>query len=343
MPVSLKARQKKIDRLQQAGQPFFLSKRYILPEGKITWDKGGIDMRVRMVQGHGSAARQPKKEQRKDGRRQLKQLMVCVVLFLTVFVGKGAFPERVAQVGPQLLGVIRANTDFRAAFAALGSTMTQGEHLLTGLEQFCVTVFGVQQEQPSVSGENAPVQVLQPEPLVTEEPVPEPQPEPEQPNYRVGDVVETIAVAGQELPEQYTYDKLYLGGMETADPVVGTLTSAFGYRDHPTIGTYAVHGGVDIGAAKGTAVRAFADATVEFVGESADFGLYLQLKHENDVSTFYSHCDSIGVKKGERVAVGQQVAQVGSTGKSTGPHLHFEIHLGDMRLDPMHYITLREQ
>lgn len=300
-------------------------------------------MRVRMVRGSSTSARQPKKEQGKDGRRQLTQLMVCVVLFLTVFIGKGAFPERVAQVGPQLLGVIRANTDFRAAFAALGSTMTQGEDLMDGLEQFCVTVFGVQQEQPSVSSENAPVQVLQPEPLVTEKPVPEPQPEPEQPDYQVGDVVETIAVAGQELPEQYTYDKLYLGGMETADPVAGTLTSAFGYRDHPTIGTYAVHGGVDIGAAKGTPVRAFADATVEFVGESADFGLYLQLKHENGVSTFYSHCDSIGVKKGEQVKAGQQVAQVGSTGKSTGPHLHFEIHLGDMRLDPMHYITLQER
>ncbi len=339
----MKARQKKIDRLQRAGRPLFLSKRYILPEGKITWDKGGMDMRVRMVRGNSTSTRQPKKEQGKDGRRQLTQLMVCVVLFLTVFIGKGAFPERVAQVGPQLLGVIRANTDFRAAFAALGSTMTQGEDLMDGLEQFCVTVFGVQQEQPSVSSENVPVQVLQPEPLVTEEPVPEPQPEPESPDYRVGDIVETIAVAGQELPEQYTYDKLYLGGMETADPVAGTLTSAFGYRDHPTIGTYAVHGGVDIGAAKGTPVRAFADATVEFVGESADFGLYLQLKHENGVSTFYSHCDSIGVKKGEQVKAGQQVAQVGSTGKSTGPHLHFEIHLGDMRLDPMHYITLQER
>lgn len=300
-------------------------------------------MRVRMARGNSPAARQPKKERGKDGRRQLVQLVVCAVLFLTVFVGKGAFPERVAQVGPQLLRVIRANTDFRAAFAALGSTMTQGEDLLDGLEQFCVTVFGVQQEQPSVSDENVPVQVLQPEPIRMEEPVSDQQPEPELPNYQVGDVVETIAVTGQELPEHYTYDKLYLGGMETADPVVGTLTSAFGYRDHPTIGTYAVHGGVDIGAAKGTAVRAFADATVEFVGENEDFGLYLQLKHENDISTFYSHCDSIGVKKGEQVTVGQQVAQVGSTGKSTGPHLHFEVHLGNMRLDPMHYITLQEQ
>lgn len=295
-------------------------------------------MRVRMSETSPAAGRRGN-EAKKEGGRQLTQLVVCVVLFFAVFLGKGAFPERVAQVGPQLLGVIERNVDFRAAFAALGGTMTDEKDLLEGLEQFCVTVFGVQQES-----EDVPVQVLQPEPVRLEEPEPEPQTqtEPEPPAYQVGDVVETFAVEGQELPENYTYNKLYLGELETADPVQGKLTSAFGYRDHPTIGTYAVHGGVDIGAAKGTAVRAFADATVEFVGENDDFGLYLQLRHENELSTFYSHCDSISVKKGEQVKAGQQVAQVGSTGKSTGPHLHFEVRLGDVRLDPMHYITLRE-
>lgn len=300
-------------------------------------------MRVRLNE-TGSAVKRRGNDVKRDRGRQLTQLVVCTVLFLVLYIGKGAFPERVAQVGPQLLGVIRANTDFRAAFAALGSTMTDGEDLLDGLGQFCVTVFGVQ-EQPSASGADMPVQVLQPEPVRMEDPVSEPPVElpPElPPQHQVGDIVETIAVEGQELPENYTYDKLYLGAMKTMDPVEGKLTSAFGYRDHPTIGTYAVHGGVDIGTAMGTAVRAFADATVEFVGESDDFGLYLRLKHENDVSTFYSHCQSIQVEKGEQVEVGQQVAQVGSTGKSTGPHLHFEVRLGEVRLDPMHYIDLTE-
>lgn len=295
-------------------------------------------MRVRLSE-TSPAAKRRDKAVKKEGSRQLTQLIVCVVLFFTVFIGKGAFPERVAQVGPQLLGVIRRNVDFRAAFAALGGTVTDGQDLLEGLEQFCVTVFGIRQEP-----EEEPVQVLRPEPVRMEEPEPEPQtePQPEPPRFQVGDVVETFAAEGQELPENYTYNKLYLGELETADPAEGKLTSAFGYRDHPTIGTYAVHGGVDIGAAKGSAVRAFADATVEFVGESEDFGLYLQLKHENEVSTFYSHCESISVKKGERVKAGQTVAKVGSTGKSTGPHLHFEVRLGRVRLDPMHYIRLAE-
>lgn len=300
-------------------------------------------MRVRLNE-TSSAVKHRGGDVKRDRGRQLTQLVVCTVLFLVLYIGKGAFPERVAQVGPQLLGVLRTNTDFRGAFAALGSTMSEGEHLLEGLEQFCVAVFGVQ-EQSSASGEDVPVQVLQPEPVRMEDPVSEPPVElpPElPPQHQVGDIIETIAVEGQELPENYTYDKLYLGAMKTMGPVEGQLTSAFGYRDHPTIGTYAVHGGVDIGAAKGTAVRAFADATVEFVGESEDFGLYLQLKHENAVSTFYSHCESISVKEGDQVKAGQQIAQVGSTGKSTGPHLHFEVRLGEVRLDPMHYIDLTQ-
>lgn len=297
-------------------------------------------MRIRMDQRRQTAAKHS--ETKSEGKGQLAQLAVCVVLFLVLFIGKGAFPGRVAQVGPQLLGVIRANTDFRAAFAELGGTMADRDNLPEGLMDFCVSVFGIERGDPQESepAEQETVEVLQPEPMVLEEP--EPLPEPEAPNYQIGEVVETIAVEGESLPEDYTYDKLYLGDMNTGDPVEGRLTSAFGYRDHPTIGRYAVHGGVDIGAAEGTAIRAFADATVEFVGESEDYGLYLQLRHENDVSTFYSHCQSIGVEKGERVKAGQQVAQVGSTGKSTGPHLHFEVRLGDVRLDPMHYITLQE-
>lgn len=294
-------------------------------------------MRVRCERTNRPTARGNKNEREGGERRQFLQLVVCVALFLTVFVGKGVFPEQVAQVGPQLLGVIRANTDFRAAFAALGSTMAEQDSLMEGLEQFCVSVFGVQTGEEAELLPEVPVQVLQPEPVYMEEP----EPEEESPGLRVGDVVETVAVAGQELPENYTYDRLYLGEMETADPVVGTLTSGFGYRDHPTIGRYAVHGGVDIGAAKGTPVRAFADGMVEYVGESDDFGLYLQLKHENGLTTFYSHCQSISVRKGETVSVGRQVAQVGSTGKSTGPHLHFEMRLGQVRLDPTHYITVR--
>ena len=95
---------------------------------------------------------------------------------------------------------------------------------------------------------------------------------------------------------------------------------------------------MDIAADSGTAVAAFAAGTVKSVGNSEDFGIWLQMEHANGVTTFYSHCSKLCVKEGDHIKAGENVAYVGSTGKSTGPHLHFEIRLNGVRLDPMHYI-----
>lgn len=327
-------------------------------------------MRVTYGRGHKGAGNTRKEKKAREQKRQLLQLVLCLVLFLTVFIGKGVFPERMAQTGPQLLDVIRANTDFRAAFAQLGRALSEQQSVLGELGQFCVEVFAPEKdsqlsavpasvlwgERLSVSGgtENAAVRYLRMEQLpaslrvdlepkpVRPEPEPEPESEPE-PERKVGDVVQTVSVPGKELPENYSYAWLWLGDMETADPVKGTVTSQFGYRDHPTIGRYAVHAGVDIGADSGETVLAFADGTVSDVGQDSDFGKYLYIEHANDVTTFYSHCSRISVKEGQQVQVGQKVAEVGSTGQSTGPHLHFEVRLGKVRLDPMHYIRPEER
>lgn len=324
-------------------------------------------MRVTYGRGHKGAENARKEKKVREQKRQLLQLVLCLVLFLTVFIGKGVFPDRIAQTGPQLLDVIRANTDFRAAFAQLGRALSEQESMLGELGQFCVEVFAPEKdsrlsavpasvlwgERLSVSGglEDAAVRYLRmeqlPESLRLEldvqtpqpDPVPEPEPEPER---KVGDVVQTVSVEGEELPENYRYDWLWLGDMETTEPVKGKVTSQFGYRDHPTIGRYAVHAGVDIGADTGDAVVAFADGTVTDVGQDSDFGKYLYIEHANGITTFYSHCSRIGVKEGQQVQVGQKVAEVGSTGKSTGPHLHFEVRLDGVRLDPLHYIRPEE-
>jgi murein DD-endopeptidase MepM/ murein hydrolase activator NlpD len=120
--------------------------------------------------------------------------------------------------------------------------------------------------------------------------------------------------------------------------VLGRITSEFGYRDHPTKGRHAVHNGVDIGADAGQDVVSFMNGVVEEVGENSDFGKYLFIAHPNGVRTFYAHCSRICVEQEQRVRVGELVAQVGSTGQSTGPHLHFELEMNGTRLDPLHYI-----
>lgn len=285
--------------------------------------------------GHG--AKRTDRERKKEGsRRQLVQLLVCLAVFLAVFIGKGVWPSEVAQTGDQLLAVIRANTDFRAAFAGLGQALAQQESVLGELGQFCVAVFAPE----AVMSDTSAVQAMVPEEVAPspEQPIPDEEAVQQmQPALQVGDVVQALEL-DRALPEGYSGQWLWLGDMEMAVPVQGAVTSNFGYRDHPTIGRYAPHGGVDIAADTGTQVLAFAEGVVESVGEDADYGRFLTLSHPNGVTTFYAHCSKVCVKQGEQVQTGQAVAQVGSTGKSTGPHLHFEVRLDGVRLDPLHYI-----
>lgn len=301
-------------------------------------------MQTTYGRGRGGAGRAGKQHKKQGSGRQLTQLLFCLTVFLAVFIGKGIWPSQVAQTGQEVLQLIQSNTDFKAAFAQLGQALTEEDSVLGELGEFCVAVFAPQAEQT----DNAAVQVLVPrqETVSTAEEtqgtqVISVQPEeviPEEPALQVGDVVQQTQGV-QDLPDGYNGQWLWLGELETVVPVNGTITSGFGYRDHPTVGRYAPHAGVDIAADKGTAVLAFAQGVVERVGEDSDFGKHLYLSHPNGVTTFYAHCSKITVKKGETVQAGQTVAQVGSTGKSTGPHLHFEVRLNGVRLDPKYYLA----
>lgn len=281
-------------------------------------------------------------QKERKSARQLVQLLLCLAVFLVVFVGKGIFPSKVAQTGGELLRILQTNTDFRAAFANLGQALSQQESVLGEIGDFCVSVFApMKQEAYESNSEPSPTEKQEQTSDLQKQPAAESLEQTDtqtDPILRVGDVVQVIQGAKTDLPEGYSDQWLFLGEMKTVTPVMGTVTSPFGYRDHPTIGRYAVHAGVDIAADKGTAVAAFADGVVEDTGQNQDFGRYLQISHDNGVNTFYSHCDRVLVQKGESVAAGQTVAQVGNTGQSTGPHLHFELSLEGVRLNPMHYI-----
>ena len=83
----------------------------------------------------------------------------------------------------------------------------------------------------------------------------------------------------------------------------------------------------------------YARETVEYIGENDDHGLYLQIDHGNGVKSFYAHCSKLCVSQGQTVAAGETVALVGSTGVSTGPHLHLEIKCNGVHVDPAYYVT----
>ena len=137
-------------------------------------------------------------------------------------------------------------------------------------------------------------------------------------------------------------DYVPLGLGETVTPVLGVLTSPFGYRDHPVDGTYAFHYGTDLAADLGTPVQAFADGTVDFIGESEAYGLYIQINHGSGVTSFYCHCSALYAQKGEKVTKGQTIAAVGDTGNATGPHLHLELKQDGVFLNPLYYIETAE-
>ena len=115
----------------------------------------------------------------------------------------------------------------------------------------------------------------------------------------------------------------------------GRYSSYFGYRNNPITHQYAFHTGVDIAVPLGTKIRAAYGGTVRQVGEDDRSGKYVTITHDDGYETFYCHCSEILVPRGTVVRAGEAVACVGSTGWSTGPHLHFEIRKNGTKLDPL--------
>lgn len=115
----------------------------------------------------------------------------------------------------------------------------------------------------------------------------------------------------------------------------GRYTSYYGERTDPITEGSDYHMGVDIGADEGDSIRAAADGRVLSIGQDSRSGKYVFIDHGNDTVTFYCHCSEILVDKGDKVSRGDTIALVGSTGYSTGPHLHFEVRKNDVSVDPM--------
>lgn len=119
-----------------------------------------------------------------------------------------------------------------------------------------------------------------------------------------------------------------------AAPLVARVSSGYGERLDPITGEPDFHAGIDLAAPRGTPVRAAADGTVVFSGVRGGAGNLVELEHADGTRTSYAHLDEIGVAPGERVAVGQVLGAVGTTGRTTGPHLHFAVHRGGVAVDP---------
>jgi|SRR3990170_2280215 len=121
-------------------------------------------------------------------------------------------------------------------------------------------------------------------------------------------------------------------------PLPGRITSTMGMRKHPVGGFRGRHTGVDLAAAESTRIAAAASGVVTDTGEGEYIGKFVIVSHKDSFTTIYGHCSQTLVKKGQRIKKGQVIARVGNTGRTTGPHLHFEIRKNGIPQDPLKYL-----
>ena len=122
-------------------------------------------------------------------------------------------------------------------------------------------------------------------------------------------------------------------------PIEGVISSRFGNRETATGNVPKNHTGTDIAANLGTKIKSATDGEVVLASEEGDYGKHLKIQI-GEVSIIYAHCNNLYVKQGDMVAQGQEIAEVGSTGNSTGPHLHFEIRYQERKIDPESILEL---
>ena len=274
------------------------------------------------------------------GRGRVWQLAVCLVLFVAAlflraftpltpgFLSEGASSLRELARGA---GQALARSELAEAFAqGFGEAYTGAASSAAPATRLTKRT---QVEPPEKNVREAPEDEGDEPDRVTQTKPPEDEPdrvtqaEPPQ-----EDVRKTPEGAGDE-PDCVTRERVEIAFAHTA-PLHGRVTSAFGLREHPVDGGESFHYGIDLAAAEGTEVRAFADGEVSYAGTGEINGKYLKIRHADGIESLYAHLSALKVCVGDRVERGQVVALSGATGKVTGPHLHFQLYEDGLLFDP---------
>lgn len=159
-------------------------------------------------------------------------------------------------------------------------------------------------------------------------------------NENIGGAEENIVEENKESEVEIDEDIAYIkNNISFINPISGRISSTFGWRTPTTASVPKYHTGLDIAAVTGTKIKSATDGTVVLASSEGDYGKHLEIEI-GELLIIYAHCNNIYLKNGDTVKQGQEIAEVGSTGNSTGPHLHFEIRRNGKHIDPQLIIDI---
>ena len=160
-----------------------------------------------------------------------------------------------------------------------------------------------------------------------------------QENAEIAALEKAVAEEKARLEAENAQARIYNGGMFAWPcPSYKRISDEYGNRMHPTLGVEKFHNGLDMAAPSGSSILAAYDGDVVAADYSASMGNYIMIDHGSGLYTIYMHCSALYVSKGQSVSKGQNIAAVGSTGRSTGPHLHFGVRLNGSYVSPWNYL-----
>jgi len=258
------------------------------------------------------------------GKSLLVKTLICVCLFSGCYVLKQNSNHMEIPVWNAVETAVISGVDVRSSLEKIGTAIKNKENVFSAFEGFFLTLFTKPEEERTENEEVLPV--VNAADLSTE--------------------LLSFEMSLEELQDDTSAERFVLPGSTTdttlnfphTTPLYGAITSPFGYRNHPILQSRSFHTGIDIAASEGSPIGCFADGTVLQVGYNNVYGNFVLIGHSDNYRSFYGHSSKVLVKEGECVSIGQTIAKVGTTGLSTGPHLHFEVRRGEKRLDPALFV-----
>lgn len=263
-------------------------------------------------------------------------LLLLLLAITAAAMLRYCYPQRAEQLRESVEKIMNGDVDYSGVISAIGSFIKEE---VTGLQQ-ALNKDGAVLDGPGRNmAQNYQSAMEQWTQALGEDRAPTQREtdENELPPAVSACIAKQLSFGEQSIPKNVRLDMPELP-FEYRSPVEGCDSSGFGFREHPIEQVIKFHYGTDLAANGGTAVYAFAGGSVLAVGKDDSYGNYIILQHPGEAKSLYAHLSRVEVEEGQELELGERIAQVGATGLATGPHLHFEIMLEDVYLNPEYYI-----